>query len=165
VDENPTEPVAVPAVEPPRGLYPSKLDEKGRLKLPAAFLKYFNELKADKLFVTSLDRRIAQIYTIATWRVNERLLANFKDNPKAARNLAFTADWLGADSEIDGQGRVLFNTEVRKVLELDGKGLHIRVVKPGHVEVMTDEIAEARRREALETSDSDIEVLEMAGLQ
>jgi hypothetical protein len=30
---------------------------------------------------------------------------------------------------------------------------------------MTDEIAEARRQEALETSDSDIEVMEMAGLQ
>jgi MraZ protein len=165
VDENTTNSAVGPAVEPPRGLYPSRLDEKGRLKLPAAFLRYFNELKADKLFVTSLDRRIAQIYTIATWRVNEKLLASYKENPKAARNLAFTADWLGADSEIDGQGRVLFNTEVRKVLELDGKGLNIRVVKPGHVEVFTDDIAETRRREALESSEADIEILEMAGLQ
>lgn len=164
VDDNSSDSVLSP-VEPPRGLYPGKLDEKGRLKLPAAFLKYFNELKADKLFVTSLDRRIAQIYTIATWRANEKLLAGFRANPTAAKNLAFTADWLGADSEIDGQGRVLFNTEVRKVLGLDGKGLHVRVVKPGHVEVMTDEIADARREAAAQTCESDIEVMEMAGLQ
>jgi MraZ protein len=145
-------------------LYPGKLDEKGRLKLPAAFLKYFNELKADKLFVTSFDRSTAQIYTISTWRANEKLLASNKAN-RAAKNLAFVANWLGGDSEIDGQGRVLFNTEIRKVLGLDGEGLHLQVVTEGRVDVMTEAIATVRREEAAQTSVTDIEAMETLGLQ
>src|SRR5438445_469324 len=62
-------------------MYPGKLDDKGRLKLPAVFLEYFGELGEKKLFVTSINRRTAQIYPTSVWRKNKKLL-------EAGRNLS-----------------------------------------------------------------------------
>ena len=70
------------AVEPPRGMYPCRLDEKGRLKLPAEFQHFLNVLPEKKLFVTSLDRRIAQIYPMTAWRENEKFFENYRENPQ-----------------------------------------------------------------------------------
>jgi MraZ protein len=60
-------------VEPPRGTYQARVDEKGRLKLPAVFQQYLTDLGETKVFVTSLDVRIARIYPISVWKENEIL--------------------------------------------------------------------------------------------
>ena len=75
MDENETV-TTIPPVEFPRGRFPGKLDDKGRLKLPADFQKFFNGLAETKLFLTSLDRSIAQLYPIAEWRKNELFFEN-----------------------------------------------------------------------------------------
>src|SRR5215470_13683638 len=95
---------AVP--ELPRGRYPGRLDDKARLKLPAAFAQFFNSLPERKLYLTSLDRRIATLYPIAEWRVNEHFFNNYRANPAAARNILFNSQDLGADVEMDGQNRI-----------------------------------------------------------
>ena len=41
----------------PRGMYPGRLDDSGRVKLPAKFQQYLAALPEKTLFVTSLDRR------------------------------------------------------------------------------------------------------------
>jgi MraZ protein len=157
--------ISVIPVEPPRGLYPGKLDDKGRLKLPADFIRYFKDLGAEKLFVTSINRTTAQIYTIPTWRVNENLLATTTVNKTAAKDVLLIANWLGGDSEIDGQGRVLFNTVIRKELELEGQGLHLRVAGEGRVDVMTETRFASRLSDALAKSEANIEVLEKEGFR
>jgi MraZ protein len=156
---------SVESVEPPRGLYPGKLDEKGRLKLPADFIRYFKDLGAEKLFVTSINKTTAQIYTIPTWRVNEKLLATTTVNKAAAKDLLLIANWLGGDADIDGQGRVLFNTVIRKELELDGQGLHLQVMGEGRVDVMTESRFASRLGEALAKSEANIDVLEKEGFR
>src|SRR5215472_18876590 len=90
-------------IEPPRGMYDCRLDDKGRLKLPAQFQHFINSLAEKALFVTSLDRRIAQIYPIAVWRENEKFFEAYRDDPRIARNVAFNAADLGAESEMDAQ--------------------------------------------------------------
>jgi len=94
------------------------MDDRGRVKLPAAFKEYLEQLPEKKLFVTSLDRRIAQIYPIHCWRDTEKFLENFSEDPEAAENLAFNAADLGAETEMDSQGRVLFSPELRRELGL-----------------------------------------------
>src|SRR5579864_2322156 len=103
-------------VEPPRGMYDCRLDDKGRLKLPAQFQHFINSLTEKSLFVTSLDRRIAQIYPIAVWRENEKFFETYKDDPRLARGVAFNAADLGSEVEMDAQGRVLFSPELRREL-------------------------------------------------
>src|SRR5271165_468579 len=100
-------------IELPRGMYPGKLDDKGRVKLPTAFQLYFMALREKKLFVTSLDRRIAQIYTMARWRQNEKFFETYRDDPKLAGKIAFNANDLGSEVEMDSSGRILFSQDLR----------------------------------------------------
>ena len=85
-----------PRPEPPDGMYPARMDDRGRVKLPTAFKEYLDTLDDKKLFVTSLDRRIAQIYPIRLWRETKKFLEDFTEDPAAAENLYFNALDLGA---------------------------------------------------------------------
>ncbi len=62
-------------------MYPGRVDDKGRLKLPVGFQQYIAGLPEKKLFVTSLDRRIGQIYPIANWRENKKFLYEYRESP------------------------------------------------------------------------------------
>ena len=151
-------------VEPPRGMYDCRLDDKGRLKLPTAFQTFINSLTEKKLFVTSLDRRIAQIYPMPVWRENEKFFESFRENPQVAQDVAFNANDLGADAEMDSQGRVLFNTALREQLDLENQPLHMYAYR-GHVKVLTHAIYEERRQRASKAATENVESLERAGLK
>lgn len=123
--------------EIPLGMYPGKLDDKGRLKLAAPFIKFLSSLSDKRLFVTSLDRQSAVIYPIAAWRDNAELLDNCTDDPEAAEITLFTAQDLGAEDELDGQGRVTLNSQLRKELSLEKTELHVFGEK-GHIKIVSD---------------------------
>ncbi len=159
----PEAPKPVGLTEAPRGMYPGRLDDKGRLKLPAVLQKYFDSLPEKKVFVTSLDRRTAAIYPIAAWRATEQFFDNYHKNPKAAKAVFFTATKLGSEVEPDSQGRVLFNSDLRKVLKLEGTELHMYAYR-GHVEVMTDEIYLEQDKVSEETAVSAHEILQLDGM-
>jgi MraZ protein len=144
-------------------MYPARLDEKGRCKLPVAFQQFFAALDSRKLFVTSLDRRIAKIYPIAVWRDNEKFFEAYRENPRIARNVAFNAADLGAESEMDGQGRILFPPELRRELKMEDAPVRLLAYR-GHIEVLTEALYQERRQQAVETALADAEALEAAGL-
>jgi MraZ protein len=154
---------AVP-VELPRGRYPGRLDDKGRLKLPADFIQFFKSLPESKLHLTSLDRRIAQLYPISEWRVNEKFFDTFQDEPDAADNIAFNAADLGADVEMDGQGRVIVHPDLRRELGMEGQELHLIAYK-GHVQILTETRYQEHKSRATENTASDLKVLKRAGLR
>ncbi len=151
-------------VEPPRGMYSCRLDDKGRLKLPAEFQHFLDLLPEKKLFVTSLDRRIAQIYPMPAWRENEKFFETYRDNPQVAQDVAFNANDLGADADMDSQGRVLFNTTLRKELDLQSQELHLYAYR-GHIKVLTEAIYQERRQRASRTASENVDLLERAGLK
>jgi MraZ protein len=151
-------------VELPRGRYPGRLDDKGRLKLPADFAQFFNSLPESKLYLTSLDRRIATLYPIAEWRVNERFFDAVQKNPAAAKNILFNARDLGADVEMDGQSRITVHPDLRRELGMEDQPLHLMAAK-GHVEILTEALYQERKRQALERTAADLELLEMEGLR
>lgn len=150
-------------VEPPRGMYPGRLDDKGRVKLPTNFQQFFGALREKKLFVTSLDRRIAQIYPMAIWRRNERFFDSYRDDPRIARNVAFNAADLGAEAEMDAQGRILFPPELRRELGIENQGVRLFAYR-GRIEVLSEKVYEERKREASQTAADDVSKLEAAGL-
>src|SRR3954463_11514666 len=110
-------------------MYPGRLDEKGRIKMPVPFQQYFAALPEKKLFVTSLDRRIAQIYPIEVWRQNEKFFQSYRDNPALAKKVAFIADDLGAEAEMDAQGRIPFPPELRRELGLEDQTIRLHAYK------------------------------------
>ena len=151
-------------VELPRGMYPGRLDDKGRAKLPVAFQQYFAALREKKLFVTSLDRRIAKIYPMAVWRENEKFFESYREEPQVLRKVLFNANDLGAESEMDNQGRILFPPELRRELGIEDQQVRLYALR-GHVEVLSERIYEERRREAAQTAADELAKLEAAGLK
>lgn len=154
----------IPPVELPRGRFPGKLDDKGRLKLPAAFQQFFNGLPETKLFLTSLDRNIAQLYPIAEWRRNELFLDGYHDDPAAASTIMFNANDLGADVEMDGQGRITVHPDLRRELGMEATDLHLIAAK-GHIDIYTDVRYQAMKGQAVDQSVTHLSVLKKAGLR
>lgn len=154
---------AVPA-DPPLGMYPARLDEKGRLKLPVEFQRYLAGLPEKKLFATSTDRRMATVYPIAIWTENQKLAAGFRENPTAAKRLWFTAMELGSETEMDGQGRVQFSPELRRELRIENSPVKVLVVN-GAIQVMGEELFQQMRAEAAKSAESDLETLQRAGFK
>ena len=144
-------------------MYPSRLDDKGRIKMPAAFQQYIAALPEKKLFVTSLDRRIAQIYPIEVWRQNGKFFENYRENPRLAKRIAFNAADLGAEAEMDSQGRITFPPELRRELGMEDQTVRLYAYK-GRIEVLSERIYDERKRDAITTEPEDVETLEAAGL-
>jgi MraZ protein len=131
----------------PQGGRPGRLDDKGRLKLPGVFHTYLSSFDENCFFVTSVNGRTAQIYPISLWMQNLEVLSKHRGSSEEVRNYLFNAQDLGAEAEIDGQGRLLFNPELRRELLMDSQGLTIQPVG-GHLEVVTDAIAGEERKAA-----------------
>jgi len=113
-------PIQPPQIEAPEGRYPSRMDDRGRVKLPVVFQKYLEKFDDKRLFVTSLDRRIAQVYPMVLWKQTTKFMEDCKDHPEESENVAFNAADLGAETEMDSQARVTFCPELRKELLLPG---------------------------------------------
>jgi DNA-binding transcriptional regulator/RsmH inhibitor MraZ len=150
-------------IEPPRGMYPARLDEKGRLKLPVSFQHFFIAMRDKSLYVTSLDRRTASVYPLAVWRETEKAMASRPDLARHARNVAFTASDLGSLAEMDGQGRIQFSPELRRELGIENAPVRIHFNR-GRFDVLSDAVYEERKRKAAEGVEADMEALEAAGL-
>lgn len=111
--------------ELPSSILPTRIDDKGRIKLPADFFHFFEALPERKVYVTSTDGRIAEIYPISTWRETEKFyIANRKMD--SARRALFTAGRLGSNCEVDSQGRVTIHSTLRAELGLDNQELHLQ---------------------------------------
>jgi MraZ protein len=107
--------------EPPLGIFTAKCDEKGRLKLPAEFVTYLKTLDIDKVFITTVDMKLARIYPKRTWESNQNLFETAGEDSEIAEDVAFIANLYGGASEIDGNGRVLIPTNLRRELELESQ--------------------------------------------
>ncbi len=124
-------------VEAPFGFLAARVDEQGRLKLPAAIAQYFAALKEPRVFVTTFDEITGRIYTIGRWREILDQLSKPGEGAADRAKLRFIAKHYGADTEIQAQGRVLVPTALRKKLELENATAHLDCVS-GHVEMYSD---------------------------
>lgn len=156
----PEEPRPVPSPAP-RGFYTARVDEKGRLKLPVNFQGF---IAGEKLFVTSLDARIARLYPISVWQANEKLLAELTEDPDVAEHLAFIADHYGADSEVDGQGRVLLPTDLRRELKLENDQVWLQCFQ-GAINVYGKDVYEEQQRRAKENLPEKLKLAKQKGLK
>ena len=68
-----------------RGNHPTRVDEKGRLKVPAEFKRVIDEKYAQRFYITSLDGKVAQIYDIEeVFESHELLRAGRRDGRAGA---------------------------------------------------------------------------------
>ena len=153
----------VPA-EPPRGIFPARVDEKGRLKLPSNFREYVASFGEKKVFVTSLDVRTARIYPSSIWKDNQNFFEEFTEDPDAAEDVAFMANDYGADCDMDEQGRVLIPQELRRQLGIENQPVWLDCYK-GSISIYSKDIYEERKRRAAEGLAEKVRVLRKKGLK
>lgn len=96
-----------------RGNYPAKVDEKGRLKIPALFLEGLKEY-GNQFYITSPDGESARIYPIRVWTQIEEKLAGVSSQNRAKRKFLMRTSYYGQSAELDGQGRVLLPAVLRE---------------------------------------------------
>ena len=104
-----------------RGNHPTRVDEKGRLKVPAEFKRLIDEKYGTQFYITSLDGKVAQVYPFEEWqRIEEKLarLSNFNPTKKKFLN---RTNYYGQLVEIDGQGRVLIPALLRDTADIKGE--------------------------------------------
>ena len=97
------------------GHAPAKIDEKGRLKVPAGFRKIIEERYGQDCFITSIDGERALIYPLPVWYDFQSRLAKVPSTSQAKAKLLERVNYFGQVASIDQQGRVLVPAVLRSV--------------------------------------------------
>jgi MraZ protein len=104
-----------------RGNHPTRVDDKGRLKVPAEFKRVIDEKYGQQFYITSLDGKVAQIYPFEEWeRIEQKLASLSTFNPTKKKFLSRVNYW-GQQVEMDGQGRLLIPQLLRENAEIKGE--------------------------------------------
>jgi MraZ protein len=121
-----------------RGNSPAKVDEKGRLKVPAHYKKLLDERYENQYFVTSEDGRFARIYPMEVWtQVEDKFNQNEMDPLR--KEVQRKMNLLGDEAAMDAQGRMVLPQYLREQLKLRGD---VHVIGTGkYLEVCNEEIA------------------------
>jgi MraZ protein len=128
-----------------RGNHPTRVDEKGRLKVPAEHKRVIDEKYGTQFYITSLDGKVAQIYPFEEWEQIEQKLAGLSTfNPTKKKFLSRVNYW-GQQVEMDGQGRLLLPQLLREAAQLKGE-----VAVIGYQKYLEVRNLEAYRQEILQ---------------
>jgi len=103
-----------------RGNCQAKVDEKGRLKIPAVFLDALKEY-GSQFYITSATGETARIYPMKVWGEIEDKLGKTSSTNKAKRKFLMRTSYYGQVVELDGQGRVLVPVVLRESAQVKGE--------------------------------------------
>ncbi len=103
-----------------RGNCPAKVDEKGRLKIPAVFLDALKEY-GSQFYITSPTGESARIYPMKVWSEIEDKLGKVSSQNRAKRKFLMRTSYYGQTVELDGQGRVLVPAVLRESAQMKGE--------------------------------------------
>ena len=103
-----------------RGNHPAKVDEKGRLKLPAAFKQILDAQTVTQFYITSVDGKSAEVWPLPEWEKRELSLAEFSTMDDAVQKYLNLTSYYGQQVEMDNQGRVLLPQILRGKAQLNG---------------------------------------------
>ncbi|MCP4148906.1 MAG: hypothetical protein GY757_14260 [bacterium] len=103
-----------------RGSFELKLDDRGRIKIPAKYLSVITEQYGNDLYITSLNGDRVYLYPLSVWEGIEQSIEAMKVRaPEIEEYITRTSFW-GNEGEVDSRGRVLIPPELRNESKLDG---------------------------------------------
>ena len=104
-----------------RGNHPTRVDEKGRLKLPAEFKRRIDDAYGTQFYITSKDGKVAEIHPLPEWEKFEAKLAAIPNFNPAKKKLLDRINYYGQMAEMDAQGRVLLPQILRETAGMVGE--------------------------------------------
>lgn len=136
-----------------RGSSATRIDEKGRLKVPTMFRGVIQEQHGPDVFVTSLTGQSVQIYPMPVWLDVERKLLQMPSTHPSRLKFLDRVNYYGQIGELDGQGRIAIPMLLRDSASIVGE---VRVVgRIDHIDVWNAErFAQKLAREAWTDEDA-----------
>jgi MraZ protein len=103
-----------------RGSAATRIDEKGRLKVPSIFRGVIQDQHGPDVFVTSLTGECVRIYPMPVWLDIERKLSQMPSNHPSLLKFLDRVNYFGQTAELDGQGRVVIPAHLRDSASIVG---------------------------------------------
>ena len=103
-----------------RGSAPTRIDEKGRLKVPTVFRGVIHEQHGPDVFVTSLTGECVRIYPMPVWLETEQKLSRMASNHPSRLKFLDRVNYYGQAAELDQQGRVVIPAHLRDSASIVG---------------------------------------------
>lgn len=103
-----------------RGNYTVKMDDKGRIKMPAAYRRFIEDNYGARFYVTSITGECARLYPMKEWTLIEEKLQATGTMDLSVRKFLDRTNYFGQDAEMDNQGRLLIHPLLRNSAELTG---------------------------------------------
>jgi len=104
-----------------RGNHPTRVDEKGRLKVPAEFKRVIDEKYGTQFYITSVDGKVGEIYPFEEWERIEQKLAGLSNYNPTKKKFLDRVNYYGQIVEMDGQGRLLMPQLLRDAAQIKGE--------------------------------------------
>ena len=146
-----------------RGSASAKIDDRGRLKVPADFRRVIEEKYGYEMFVTSVNGKSVRIYQFPVWSEVEQKLAALPSTHPMRAKFSLVINSRGAQTVMDKQGRVLVPPKLRALARM-GAEKEVRVVGlQNYLDVWNEEVL---RRSVLSKplTDEDLKILSDAGI-
>jgi MraZ protein len=102
-----------------RGNYQARVDDKGRVKIPAAFLEDLREF-GNKFYVTSESGQFARVYPMKAWNEIEAKLEKLPSYNRPKQKFLTQTNYYGQVVELDAQGRLLMPPILREAAKAKG---------------------------------------------
>ena len=104
-----------------RGNHPTRVDEKGRLKVPAEFKRLIDEKYSTQFYITSRDGKVAEVYPFEEWQRLEEKFSKLSNFNPAKKNFLKRTNYYGQQVEMDAQGRLLMPQLLRESADIKGE--------------------------------------------
>jgi len=103
-----------------RGSAPTKIDDKGRLKVPTDFRRFIEDRYGVDLFVTSVLGDSALLYPLPVWEEIEARLQAVPSTDRTKGRYLERVSYYGQQVSLDGQGRILIPQILRESAGMNG---------------------------------------------
>jgi len=116
-----------------RGNCPTRLDEKGRLKVPADFKREIDRSYDGQFYITSFNGTVIKLYPLKEWELFEEKIKSQSTSHQRLEKFLDVTSYYGQVVEMDTQGRLTIAEWLRKKFGMKGE---VAVVgKLDHLEI------------------------------
>jgi len=96
-----------------RGHESTRIDDKGRLKVPNVFRSLLEQKYGREVFITSLTGDYVRLYPMPVWTEIEEKLGRMPSTHPSRERFLDRINFFGQAGELDPQGRVLVPARLR----------------------------------------------------
>ena len=104
-----------------RGSAPTKIDDKGRLKIPTPFRTAIEDRWGSEVFATSILGDSALIYPLPVWEEIEDRLSTMPSTHRSKMRFLERVNYFGQQARLDSQGRIVVPQILRESAQIVGE--------------------------------------------